>query len=68
MKIILEKKRMPQEGDVRIKTFFAFLPIEIGYELRWFEKVKVRQVYTLTFHSFEDGYSEEWLNHEFIDD
>lgn len=41
----------PYLGDVRYRTFFAFLPVRIGKETRWLEKVKVREVYSYDYYN-----------------
>lgn len=53
-------KHKPEDGDTRIKTKFAFLPIKIGDEVRWLEKVTVKQEY-------REGYDlSYWADIEFI--
>ena len=53
----------PNNNDIKIKRKFAWLPIEIGNEVRWLEWVTVRYRY---------GYNESislfsWIPVEFID-
>jgi len=48
-----------RHGDRKIKTWFAFLPVTIGGETRWLEKVTVLYLY--------DEYVEEWDRHCFLD-
>lgn len=38
-------KYKPVSDERRIRTFFAFLPINIDYEIRWLEKVTIEQEY-----------------------
>lgn len=38
------KWKSPQAGDIKLLTKFAFLPITIGHETRWFEWVTIKQV------------------------
>lgn len=58
-------KPQKNEGDTRIKTFFAFLPVIIWtdahIEVRWFERVTVEQVLR---YSWSESY---WNNLRFID-
>lgn len=44
-------------GDRRIYTWFAFLPVNIGGEVRWLELVTVEQKYLFS----------HWSNEEFVD-
>lgn len=50
--------KTPQGGDTRIKIKFAILPIRLYNDIRWLEKVKIRQVYR---------YYNGWTNDCFID-
>lgn len=54
-------KEPPKEGEERVKVFFAFLPVTIGRENRWLERVAVTQVYENRY-----GYS-QWRNMRFDD-
>jgi len=49
-------------GETRIKTFFAWLPVEVNHEVRWLEYVTVEQEYTC---GCED--SPYWKDIKFID-
>lgn len=54
----------PSEGERRTSTWFAFLPVTIGKETRWLEKVAVRQ-------QWKDGFifeEKRWENLNFIND
>lgn len=51
--------KMPKHGDIRVKTKFAILPIEIYGEVRWMETVKIRQCY--------DSPSHKWFDNSFVD-
>lgn len=57
-------QKIQRAGDVRIIKKFAWFPVSVVYcgieETRWLEKVKIRQVYCLTWH---DHY---WENERFI--
>lgn len=53
-------------GDTRVKSFFAVLPVKVGKENRWWERVTVLQRYEdLTPYS-DEGFM-CWVNIEFID-
>lgn len=53
------KFKMPKDGDIRIKTKFALFPIMIDKEIRWLERVNIRQYYSEYFGN--------WRNDCFID-
>lgn len=38
-------KPRPKINSIRILEKFAWLPIEIGNEIRWLEKVRIEQIY-----------------------
>lgn len=38
-------KPHPKDVDVRYKVFFAWLPITIGLETIWLERISVKQTY-----------------------
>jgi hypothetical protein len=40
------KWKLPKIGDVRIVNKFLWKPLEINGEKRWFEKVKIQQIFT----------------------
>lgn len=48
-----------RKGDVRIVTFFAWFPVEIDREVRWFERVTVQQEL--------NGLPLGWINRQFVD-
>lgn len=52
MKFILNKRTS------RIKKRFALFPIQIGYEIRWFETVYIKQ--------FRSNYKASWINGYFV--
>ena len=57
-------------GDERVITSFLILPVKIGNETRWLEKVKIRQVLKASY-TFESGLphlKEYWDDIEFIDE
>ena len=35
----------PKRGDIKIRKKFAFIPIKIGYEVRWLEFVTIKYQY-----------------------
>lgn len=37
--------KYPEHGDVRYIKRFLFLPLTIGNETRWLERVEIRQVF-----------------------
>lgn len=49
--------RTPSLGDERIVRRFLFLPTQIGYEWKWLEFAKIRQVYSFTY---ECWVNEDW--------
>ena len=49
-----------EPGDERIRTLFLWLPMRVGREERWLEKVKVREVLTHLW-------GEVWQPVEFLD-
>ena len=60
----------PEIGTERAVKFFAMLPVTIGRETRWLERVKVKQRYqTMTSIEPVCGHpvpSDEWTNVEFL--
>lgn len=34
-----------RSGDVRIRSFFAFFPVEANGEVRWLERVTIEEVF-----------------------
>jgi len=57
---------MAQEGDSRIKSWFAIVPVEIGNEVRWFERVSVKQVYNKSIYGGRVVFY--WADVEFVDE
>lgn len=60
----------PIAGETRTKSIFAFLPIRIGRETRWLEKVKVFQVarrYVIHSDIGSDEIKIKWENLDFVD-
>ena len=55
------RKQLPRPYEARKITTFAFLPIEIRGEVRWFETVTIHQSWKVTESG---GY---WIDVEFID-
>lgn len=56
-KMRFKVKQLPNWGDERFRTFFAWFPVANFYEIRWLEKVSVRETF-----SSENGWSiEEFL-------
>ena len=57
---------MPEDGQERIIHKFALIPINIGRQTRWLERVSVKQKFKI-----KNTYAEKWarwINVEFIDD
>jgi len=61
-------KLLPYPGDKRVRKYFAFWPVRINREIRWLEKVEIRQEYTEEPVHFmgRDLIREKWINKEFI--
>jgi len=57
-------KQQPVVGDTRTISKFAFLPIRIENEIRWLERVKIKQQYVLG--SIKFSAYDYWRNIEFI--
>lgn len=54
-------------GTQRIIEKFLWFPVEIDYQLRWLEKVKIKQICVIADEEFsESGYI--WKNVEWVDD
>jgi len=41
----IKLKPNPKEGDTRIISWFAILPVTIGLDFRWLERVTVKQIF-----------------------
>jgi hypothetical protein len=56
------KVYLPDDGEQRTRTFFAFLPVRIKLEIRWWETVTVLEKYK--------RWSEDagWYKVAFVDD
>lgn len=55
-------KPYPKHGDIRYNVFFAWLPITIGLETRWLERVSVKQEYINNRNLRTFPLSSYWLN------
>lgn len=63
------KKEHPKQGDTKIVEYFAILPVKVGLETRWFEKVKVLQKFVeSTVSPLGEYFTEYWSNIKFIED
>lgn len=64
----IKHKIPPKSGETKVVTKFAFIPITIGYETRWLEKVTYKKKCRLVW-CYDIGLhcSYEWENIEFID-
>ena len=58
------KKQLPKVDDRRVKTWFAFFPVDIDGERRWLEIVTVMQEWRTTSAFLIPDY---WANIEFVD-
>lgn len=47
----LNHKPEPSHGDIRCKSYFAWLPVTIDLQTRWLEKVTVKQKYFATTYA-----------------
>lgn len=54
-------------GTQRVIEKFLWLPVEIDYQIRWLERVKIKQNCIVDDNEFsESGY--RWKNIEWVDD
>lgn len=60
--MIFKHKPSPKHGDIRYKVFFAWLPVRIGLETRWLERVSVKQLF---YKSDHDRRCSFWFNKAF---
>lgn len=61
-------------GDTRVKSWFALLPVKIGNDLRWLEKVTVEyQLQIIIYDHYWCGVFQgtteepEWVKIKFVD-
>lgn len=59
MRWIIDKDNLE---DTREVEFFAIFPYRVGNEIRWWEKVKIKQSYVANYYS-----GNYWKDIEFID-
>lgn len=61
-------------GETRVKSWFAILPVRIGSDCRWLERVTVE--YKLTMRKYDyywcgrfthSGHEFEWVQKRFVD-
>lgn len=65
-------KPSPKDGDIRYKVFFAWLPVTIGLETRWLERISIKQEFhdsiannkNIDYFSFRYRVR-EWINKAF---
>lgn len=62
----------PKVGDRRIVSYFAWLPVGIGGEVRWLERVTIEQIYRREVRIDDQGYGYVfecggWVNLDFMD-
>lgn len=57
------RTQLPQNCDERTRSWFAWLPVTIGNERRWLERVTVRQ----RCRYFTNYFSGAWENIAFVD-
>lgn len=66
------KLPIPKVGDKRTKNWFAIFPVFVhreGREIRWFERVTVKQKYCTCLSMGpcgEIGFKDQWVNSEFV--
>lgn len=60
----------PSQGDVKIKSWFAFLPVKIGDDYRWLERVTVEYHFRPPHFSFDRIPDNNcyWFKDRFVDD
>ena len=46
---------MYKEGDTRVIEKFLLIPLTIDHEMRWFARVKIKQVYSEAFNYDDIG-------------
>ena len=56
----------PKNGDVRTVNKFALLPVVIGTEWRWLERVVFEQEFNQDYVNYESFESECWYNKRFV--
>lgn len=57
----------PKTMDIRIKQNFLILPLKINNEIRWLEKVRIKQQYNILDNHEESISIYGWTNVEFLD-
>lgn len=68
----IKLKPSPKEGDTRIISWLAFLPVTIGLDFRWFERVTVKQIYRIRWNKSCNelhwyNVTLDWCNVAFVD-
>lgn len=61
-------KKFPKIGDTRVISYFALLLVEIDKEVRWLEKVTVKQIRAYKYYGPCGQYGPHWKNIKFIDE
>ncbi len=55
--------KFPEEGDLKVRQFFAWYPIIAGWKMRWLCMVRVEYIYV-----FDDGtYAQGWVPNRFLE-
>ena len=67
MRYKFKKPVYPEDSEIRVIKRFAYLPVKIGREIRWLEKVVIEQEYFASA-SFFDVAGPHWHNKRFIDE
>lgn len=64
----MRRKDYFRRGDIRLKSFFSFLPIIVKGELRWLEHVTVKQRYLgdIPPGLYAPEISSRWINVSFM--
>ena len=60
-------KPRPENGDIRVIEKFALLPVFVGHDARWLERVKVEQTFSKTYVNYESYDCECWSNTRFLE-
>ena len=60
------RKPSPKNGEIRVISKFALLPVAVGTEVRWLEKVVVEQTFKKDYVNYEAYDCECWQNTRFL--
>lgn len=48
----IDRRANHKDGEKRARTFFALLPVRVGYETRWLEYVSALESYSLVLDTW----------------